>query len=120
MKPELCEMCGLPITKDQWTLWRGSRRIRHWPVEQCFPVVRAELERLNEELQNALVVILDVKRERDEARAENAKLQERCDCTGRRVLEEELTKMREAARKLARLAKMEPEVKHEGRKTEAD
>lgn len=49
MSEYLCENCGLPIT-DNWCIWRNGRKIRHEPVEDCFPLVRAELAKLRHSL----------------------------------------------------------------------
>lgn len=49
MSEHLCVNCGLPITTNACR-WRGSKKIKHEPVEDCFPLVRAEIARLRERI----------------------------------------------------------------------
>lgn len=49
MSEYICYHCGLPIT-DDWCIWNSGQKVRHHPVERCFPVVRAEIERLRTEV----------------------------------------------------------------------
>lgn len=52
MSEYLCVNCGLPITTNACR-WRGDKKVKHEPVEDCFPLVRAELARLRDELRKA-------------------------------------------------------------------